>query len=165
MITYKMASTIGNQGDPPGPPNLTNNPREDVIATNKRPLLSFFNSTGGIGNRTYTIQIDKVPTFDSSYLIEYTDIPETAYVTSKLLEEGDELDNNTQYYWRARAIDTLGQKSLWAMSRFFLDTFSDDTFLRLIRTSIIRVETSSGYNISNIIDVGEAAAGTYWEGY
>jgi len=160
-----MASTIGNQGDPPSPPNLTNNPREDVIATNKRPLLSFFNSTGGIGDRTYTIQIDKVPTFDSSYLIEYTDIPETAYVTSKLVQKGDELDDNTQYYWRARAIDTLGQKSLWAMSRFFLDTFSDDTFLRLIRTSIIRVETSSGYNISNIIDVGDAAAGTYWEGY
>jgi GMP synthase-like glutamine amidotransferase len=160
-----MASTIGNQGDPPRPPNLTNNPREDVIATNKRPLLSFFNSTGGIDDRTYTIQIDKVPTFDSSYLIEYTNIPETPYVTSKLVEEGGELDDNTQYYWRARAIDTLGQKSLWAVSRFFLDTSSDDAFLRLIRTSIIRVETSSGYNTSNIIDVGEAAAGTYWEGY
>jgi len=160
-----MASTIGNQGDPPGPPNLTNNPRQDVIATNKRPLLSFFNSSGGIGNRTYTIQIDKVPTFDSSYLIEYTDIPETSYVTSRLVQKGGELDDNTQYYWRARAIDTLGQKSLWAVSRFFLDTSSDDAFLRLIRTSIIRVETSSGYNTSNIIDVGEAAAGTYWEGY
>lgn len=149
----------------PYPPDLTSNPRKDVIVTNPRPLLSFFNSAGGTGERTYTIQIDKVSTFDSSCLIEYTDIEEeTFYVTSKLIEEGDELDDNTWYYWRTRAIDNSGQKSSWAMSRFFLDTSSDDAFPELLRITTIQAETSCGSNAADITDVGDAAAETYWEG-
>ena len=104
------------------PPKLTNNPHKDVILTNSRPLLSFFNSKGGEGNRQYTIQIDKVPSFDSTNLIKYINIPETSLVTSKYIEKTDKLDDNTTYYWRVRAEDATTQQSPWAVSRFFLDT-------------------------------------------
>jgi len=52
-------------------PKLTNNPSLDVITTNKRPLLSIFNASGGTGKRTYIFQIDAAPDFASKSLIEY----------------------------------------------------------------------------------------------
>ena len=55
-------------------PKLTNNPTLDIIATNHRPLLTFYNAAGGEGKRVYTIQLDKRPTFDSSALVEYESV-------------------------------------------------------------------------------------------
>ena len=66
-------------------PKLTNNPSLDVIATNRRPLLSIFNASGGTGKRTYIFQIDTVPDFDSESLIEYKDIPDFLRYTSPLI--------------------------------------------------------------------------------
>ena len=146
------------------PPILTNNPHKDVILTNSRPLLSFFNSNGGKGKRKYTIQIDKVYTFDSINLIEYINIPETSMVTSKLIEKADKLDDNTTYYWRVRAQDATMQQSPWAVSRFFLDTSSDDKSLNIARVTAKSVKVSSGRNKKNLIDIGDKAAKTYWEG-
>lgn len=146
------------------PPKLTNNPHKDVILTNSKPLLSFFNSKDGKGKIQYTIQIDKAPSFDSTNLIKYVNIPETSRVTSKRIEETDKLDDNTIYYWRVRATDATMQKSPWAVSRFFLDTSSDDKSLNIVRTSIKSVRSSSGRNESNIIDIGDKASETYWKG-
>lgn len=146
------------------PPKLTSNPQEDVILTNSRPLLSFFNSKGGRGKRQYTIQIDKAPSFDSTNLIKYVNIPETSQVTSKRIEKTDKLDDNTIYYWRVRATDATMQKSPWDVSKFFLDTSSDDKSLNIVRASIKSVRASCGSNESNIIDIGDKASDTYWKG-
>jgi hypothetical protein len=82
-------------------------------------LLSFFNSKGGRGKITYTIQIDKSPSFNTPKLIEYKNVPEeNKYLTSKLVDV--DLDDNSLYYWRVRAVDSDGTKSPWAMSRFYL---------------------------------------------
>lgn len=152
------------------PPGLTNNPSFDVIVTNPRPLLSFFNATGGTGKRTYTVQIDRVPGFDSENLIEYANVPEQSkYVTSKLdlshklIEEKDALYDKTRYYWRACAIDETGNKSPWAKSRFYLDTSADDSFMHMVRIPVIDVEVSSGANSKNIVDLDDPGQVTFWQ--
>lgn len=145
------------------PPRLTNNPALDVIATNRRPLLSILNATGGRGNRTYTFQIDISPTFDSKSLIEYKNIPEEKkYVTSKRVEKKDALKDNTRYYWRVRAGDAGGAQGPWAQFRFYLDTHSDDALMNLIRVPVQKVEVSSGQDPKNIVDLNDPGQATFW---
>jgi len=165
------ASSAYAAGEAPlTPPKLTNNPSQDVIVTNSKPLFSFFNSSGGAGARTYTIQIDRVPQFDSEDLIEYTNVPEqNKYLTGKLdhthklTEENDALADETRYYWRVRATDAAGEKSAWAKSRFYLDTESDDAFMGMVRAPVAAVEVSSGQNPKNIIDLDDPGQVTFWQ--
>ncbi len=144
-------------------PSLTNNPRLDVIVTNQTPLLTFYNASGGMGEKTYTIQIDKSPTFDSQSLVEYQKVPETnKFITSKRLEKQEALRDKTKYYWRARAADEAGNQGPWAQSRFLLDTTSDDAFMNLVRIPIKRVEVSSGEAPEYIVDTTDHGQATYW---
>ena len=84
--------TLSTSGELLTAPKLTNNPSLDVIATNKRPLLSIFNASGGTGKRTYIFQVDTVLDFDPQSLTEYKDIPETnEYITEKQIEKEDVL--------------------------------------------------------------------------
>ena len=148
----------------PSAPRLTNNPNWDIIATNERPLLTFFNASGGVGDRTYTIQIDEVDTFDSSALVQYKDVPEEhEYITSKRVEEEDALQDETRYLWRVRAVDSKGHEGPWALSRFFLDTESDDSFMNLIRIPVQQVTVSSSQNPKNIIDYDDPGQTTFWQ--
>ena len=77
LVTFLVILGLGAFSPPldaAGPltaPKLTNNPTLDVIVTNSRPFLTFYNASGGSGKRTYIIQIDKSPTFDSQALVEY----------------------------------------------------------------------------------------------
>ena len=144
-------------------PKLNNNPTLDIIATNSRPLLTFYNASGGSGKRAYIIQIDKIPTFDSQALVEYQKVPETnQYITSKLVEEKDALADKTRYFWRVRALDAKGSKGPWAQSRFYLDTTSDDAFMNLVRVPVQKVEVSSGGDLKNITDLTDPGQATYW---
>jgi len=152
------------------PPKLTNNPSFDVIVTNARPLLSFFNSSGGEGERFYTIQIDRLPTFDSENLIEYLNVPEALYgtlwkndVTQKMVEPADALGDETQYHWRVRATDAAGEKSSWAKSRFYLDSQADDSFMNMVRIPVMRIKVSSGENPKNIVDYDDPGQVTFWQ--
>ena len=113
LVISLIAGCLGcSRSEPaaiPTAPRLTNNPNWDIVATNIRPLLTFFNATGGVGDRSYTIQVDKVDTFDSISLVEYKDVPEEKkYITSKRVEEEDALEDKTRHYWRVRAIDSKG---------------------------------------------------------
>ncbi len=144
-------------------PILYNNPYYDVVATNTRPLLSFFNSAGGSGQRTYTIQISSDSSFQDSTILEYKNIPEqTRYITSKVVEEKDALEDNERYYWRVRAVDEDGNISPWEVSRFYLDTSSDDSFMDLVRVPVKGVEVSSGEDSKNITDISDVGLQTYW---
>ena len=152
-------------------PKLTNNPSLDVIVTNDRPLFSFFNATGGRGERTYHIQVDTTKDFNSPKLIEFKDVPETNQyiagkmdVTSHLHEdEMDGLITETRYYWRVRAIDTAGNKGPWATSRFYVDTAADDAFMNLVRIPVQDIRVSSGFNKKNIIDIDDPGQVTFWQ--
>jgi hypothetical protein len=144
-------------------PKLNNNPTWDIIATNQRPLLTFYNASGGSGKRTYTIQIDKSPTFDSQALVEYKKLPETdQYITSKLVEQKDALADKSRYFWRVRAVDAKGSQGPWAQSRFYLDSTSDDAFMGLVRVPVPKVEVSSGGDLKNITDLSDPGQATYW---
>ncbi len=145
-------------------PRLTNNPSLDVIVTTGQPLLSFFSAPGGTAPRKYIIQIDKVPTFSSKALIEYRDVPEESnLVTSFSVKKKDALDDKTRYYWRVRAVDSSGEPGPWGASRFFVDTESDDSFMNLVRIPVKSVETSSGSNAKNIVDLDDPGQVSFWQ--
>ncbi len=144
-------------------PRLNNSPSWDVVVTNPRPLLTFGNAAGGLNPRTYTIQLDRKESFDSPDLISYGRLPETTpWITSKRLAAADALKDNSQYFWRVRAVDAAGDKGPWAQSRFFVDTRSDDAFMNLTRAPVRRVEVSSGQNPKNITDLDDPGQDTYW---
>lgn len=152
------------------PPRLTNTPRLDVLVTNPRPLLSVFNAHGGHGLVSYTFQLDTDPKFGSPNLLTYSDVAETPYVTSKQVEAGHELKDKTLYYWRAKARDQKGNQTLWGeeaggvTARFYTDFTSDDHPSTLLRTPIAKVSASSGSEPGKLIDIGDQADQTYWEG-
>lgn len=152
---------------PPQPltaPKLTNNPSLDIIATNRRPLLSFFNAKGGYGARTYTIQLDTVSTFDSENIIEYKEVPEeNQYISSKLVDEKDALKDGSRYYWRVRAVDSSGRQGPWAQSRFYIDTKADDAFMKLVRIPVKDLEVSGSFNKKNIIDLDDPGQVSFWQ--
>jgi GMP synthase-like glutamine amidotransferase len=142
-------------------PSLKNNPSWDVICTNKKPLISFFNSKGGIGKRRYILQLDVSKNFDSKNFIEYKDIfEEDKFVASKRVET--DLLDNTRYYFRVKAIDSHNNESDWSYSRFYLDTSSDKEFMNLKRVNIKSVEASTGENAKNIIDYDDPGQLSFW---
>ena len=146
------------------PPKLTNNPSWDVIVTETTPLLSFFNAEGGIKTRTYEIEIDKSDKFDTPDKICYKNIAEKGVlVTDKKIEISNALTDQTTYYWRARAVSANGIKSKWTISRFYVDTKSDDNFMNLVRARIKDIKVSAGYNAKNIIDWDDPGLITYWQ--
>ncbi|MDY6794552.1 MAG: discoidin domain-containing protein [Actinomycetota bacterium] len=156
-----------SRNQPAGPEGLTapvmNIPVLDMVVTNERPLLSIYNASGGNGERTYTYQIDKAPTFDSDALIEYEGLREkNEYLTEKQVEGDDALEDGTTYYFRARAVDSNGNAGPWALNRFSLDTSYDDTFMNLTRVAVAGVEASSGPNPGNVTDWDYSSDDSFW---
>ena len=168
VIIVLISSVIYSQEKPNckniTPPKLTNNPSFDVICTNNRPLLSFYNSSGGEGELTYTIQISTAKNFNNNY-IEYSNvIPKTKYITTKLIDANDALPlDKHYYYWRVKAADSQGNESEWARSRFYLDVTSDDNFMNLERAEVNSVSVSNGANSKNIWDITDIGNTTHWE--
>ncbi|NGX56793.1 MAG: Aminodeoxychorismate/anthranilate synthase component 2 [Candidatus Anoxychlamydiales bacterium] len=142
-------------------PSLKNNPSWDIICTNKRPLISFFNSKGGIGKKRYIVQIDTKDTFDSKNFIEYKNVyEENKYLASVRLDR--DLIDNSRYYFRVKAIDEKNNESAWSFSRFYLDTSSNKHFMNLRRLNVKSIEVSSGENPKNIIDYDDPGQSSFW---
>ncbi|OGY24650.1 MAG: hypothetical protein A2Y57_00830 [Candidatus Woykebacteria bacterium RBG_13_40_7b] len=146
------------------PPELKNNPSYDVIMTELTPLISFTNAKGGIKHRKYEIEIDKSKNFDSEDKIIFSDVEENGeFVTDIKIKKEKPLSDKTQYYWRVRTIGPGELKSKWEVSRFFVDTESDDHFMDLTRAEIKEIEVSGGYNAKNIIDYDDPGLVTFWQ--
>lgn len=145
------------------PPNLTNNPSWDVVVTRQTPLLSFFNSQGGPLKRHYEIQLDTSKNFNSGNLVVYSPVPQNGeFVTDKKVEEKDALKDKNRYFWRVRTVTPHG-KSHWAVSRFYVDTKSDNQFMNMVRAPVKRITVSAGYNAKNIIDWDDPGLTTFWQ--
>lgn len=145
------------------PPKLNNNPSWDVIVTETTPMLSFFNTKGGPKMRHYEIQLDTTIEFNSKNLIVYKYVIENhTNITDKKVEEKDALSDKMRYYWRARMVTPIGTSD-WAVSRFYVDTESDDKFMNLTRVAVKEVKVSAGYNAKNIIDWDDPGLVTYWQ--
>lgn len=146
------------------PPKLTNNPSWDVILTETTPLISFFNAKGGERKKTYDLEIDHSRNFNSKNLLKFTDLAENGKLVSDIkIDQTHALTDNTQYYWRVRAKTPSGNRSDWAVSRFYVDTESDKKFMDLVRAKIKKIEVSGGYNAKNIIDWDDPGLVTFWQ--
>jgi hypothetical protein len=147
-------------------PTLEVAPRLDEIATSVRPVLAWDNSEGGIPSRSYVLQLDTSPTFGTANLTEVSAIPEGVYVTTARLQ--NPLKDNTQWFWRVKAVDSAGQESPWSTecggvtTRFFMDTSAENKF-ECLRVPIRNVTTSHGNGTQFIPDYDDDNA-TYWEG-
>jgi anthranilate/para-aminobenzoate synthase component II len=147
-------------------PTLEVTPRLDEIATNLRPVLAWDNSEGGIPPRRYVLQVDSSPTFKTANLTEMSGIPEGVYNTTTRLQSP--LSDNTQWFWRVKAVDSAGQESPWSTecggvtARFFVNTSAEKRF-EYLRIPIRNVTTSSGHGTQFILDYDDDNA-TYWEG-
>ena len=142
-------------------PILSTVPRLDEYVTNSRPLFAWPNTEGGYGIREYILQIDTSPTFNSLNLLEYPGFPEGVRVTSWRVKEGNELKDNTQYFWRVMAVDSKGNKSPWGReiggitARFLVNTSWNDRFYGT-RVPVIKIHASNGFGIENIQDYEES---------
>jgi len=145
------------------PPKLANNPSWDVVVTETTPLLSFFNAQGGYEKRAYEIELDTVKTFDSAGHSVFPYVEEDGgLVSAYKIRASGALHDHTRYYWRVRTVTDTG-KSQWAVSRFYVDTTSDDHFMDLVRVPIDHVEVSGGYNAKNIIDYDDPGLVSFWQ--
>lgn len=140
--------------------------RLDEIATSVRPVLAWGNSEGGAPPRSYVLQVDTSPSFNTANLIAKNGIPEEVYVSTARLQNS--LKDNTQWFWRVKAVDSSGAESPWSTecggvtARFFVST-SMEKRLEYIRVPIRNVTTSYGYGTKYILDYDEQNQ-TYWEG-
>jgi len=134
------------------------------VATNPRPVLSFFNATGGQEPLTYTMELCPQADFSGPGLITYGGVPQgQGRVTAKRVETGHQLKDQTRYYWRVAAVDAQGRKGPWASTRFYVDTASDDSFMGLTRIYPQRVAASSGFNVKNVYDLDDPGQASFWQ--
>ncbi|MBN2479094.1 MAG: discoidin domain-containing protein [Parachlamydiales bacterium] len=143
-------------------PRLTNNPSWDVICTNERPLLSFFISKGGIGKRTYIMELDTSDKFNSPNLIKYENIEEeNEFLASKRVEKP--LLDKSRYFWRVKAKDSLGNESKWSVTRFYVDTTYNKKYQNLQRVQVKSIDVSLGFDKKNLIDYSDPGQVTFWQ--
>ncbi len=144
------------------PPKLTNNPSYDVICTNTKPFLSFFNAKGGFGNKKYIVQLDTSKDFSSDDFIEYKNVKEdTKFVSSVRVKKP--LKDKSRYYFRVKAVDDLRNTSDWSTTRFYIDTDSNKRFMNMSRIQIQNVRVSSGQNPKNIVDYDDPGQVSFWQ--
>lgn len=141
------------------PPKLDNNPVWDGVVTSLMPMLSFTNGAKGIGKRTYSVQISKVPTFNYKTLIEFDEVKEAVGNTTGLLVD-IELEDKTLYYWRVSVSDEEGNHTDWEVSRFYVDTEYAIVPPELDRLVPNNVESSSPVDVAKAMDIMNPE--TYW---
>jgi GMP synthase-like glutamine amidotransferase len=134
-------------------PVLATAPRLDQVVTGLTPLMSWANSEGGSGTRTYTLEIDTTPKFNSRNLRQYSGIKEDVHITSFHLPEP--LEDDRQYFWRVRASDAEGNRSGWGAeiggitARFHVRSDWDEKFFG-VRVPVAAITASSGTNAAAI---------------
>jgi GMP synthase-like glutamine amidotransferase len=154
----------GGAQDGPGAPRLTNNPSLDVVVTNLRPVLSFFNAQGGKAPLTYEMQLCPTPDFQGPDVIAYEGVAQkSGRVTAKRVAKGDELKDKARYWWRVRAVDAADRRGPWARTRFLVDTASDDHFMGLLRVYPRQILASSGFKAENVYDLDDPGQSSFWQ--
>lgn len=144
----------------PGAPQQTTNPSYDVVVTRLTPTLSFANAKGGSEPRTYQLQISTSPDF--SQPVFFTVAEKSGGVSALPIPKEQALSDGRRYWWRVRAVDAKGNKGPWALSRFTVDTASDDAFMGLVRAAPLSVKVSSGADAKNLIDYSDQGLATQW---
>lgn len=141
-------------------PSLDTNPSMDVIVTRTTPLLSF--KKNGEDIYRFEIQLDQKKSFESSALRKYELVPIKGKVSALQIPQNAPLQDNCRWWWRVRAVNKDGSTSQWAMSRFYVDSGSDDDYSGLQRVIPVSVKTSSGSNPEFLTDYSDAGLNSQW---
>ncbi|WP_320175337.1 glutamine amidotransferase-related protein [Maridesulfovibrio sp.] len=141
-------------------PSLDTNPCMDVIVTRTNPLLSFKKNGKSIDQ--FEIQLDRRNTFDSPDLYKYILKTGAGEVGALQIPKEKPLHDKSRWWWRVRAINVDGKASLWTISRFFVDSESDDHYSGLQRLTPVSVKTGSGSNPEYLTDYSDAGLISQW---
>ena len=113
---------VNTYNDPPSIPTISS-PQNGGEVNTLDPALVVNNSTDAdLDVLTYFFEIDKVNTFSSASLEQSREVPEGSGDTT--LWSPSQLDENTTYYWRAKAYDGLAY-SQWTTVSFFVNVSND----------------------------------------
>lgn len=74
---------------------------------------------------TYQFQLASLAGFDSGAIVAAGSVSPTEADQNVVYAPGAELEDNTTYYWRARAVDNSGLASSWMTAYFFVNTSND----------------------------------------
>ncbi|WP_304088324.1 discoidin domain-containing protein [Maridesulfovibrio ferrireducens] len=160
MLFCFLSTAIASDG--PGMPTLNTNPSLDVIVTRTTPLLSFKNAEGGALPKIYEVELDLSDSFNSLNLRKFN-LPESNGLVSALqIKQNSPLVNKKHWMWRVRAVDANGHKGPWAVSKFYIDSESDDHYSGFQRVYPKSVKTSSGSNPEFLIDYSDAGLNSQW---
>ena len=105
----------------PTPPQIKAPETDGEINTLSTELIVTNGFDGESSPLVYFFEIDKTNTFDSPDRVVSGEISETSETTAWML---DSLDDNTRYYWRAKASDGLSE-SAWVSGSFFTNTTNE----------------------------------------
>jgi hypothetical protein len=115
------AWTTGNPFTSPNPPStpVLVSPANNYLTLDYTPYLNWNASTiptGGAALDYYQVQVDNNSDFSSPEVDEMTTGTDT---TNSEFTVPTDLATNTKFYWRVRAVNTIGEKSVWPTSRYF----------------------------------------------
>lgn len=120
---------VNSSTPPPGPGTpAIHAPAVDGQVTSLRPTLGVLTSTGA-GDPTTQVQFEiyadasMTQRIDGATVAKVPPAGEVAQPTS--WQPAANLNDNTRYWWRARAYDGTQVYSPWANGRFFVNTFND----------------------------------------
>jgi GMP synthase-like glutamine amidotransferase len=166
MLVLAASAAQAVTGTSPTPPTLATSPRLDQIVTGLQPLMSWANSEGGTGARTYTVEIDSTPKFNSHARRHYDGIKEDVHISS--FQTPQPLEDAHQYYWRVRATDSAGNQSDWGTeiggitARFQVRTDWNQQYFG-DRVPAVAITASSGEGAAAIQAYAEDGLGG-WQG-
>ncbi|TIH13432.1 glutamine amidotransferase [Marinifilum sp. JC120] len=140
-------------------PSLDTNPCMDVIVTRTTPLLSFKKNSDSITK--FEIHLDRQKNFNSPELRKYILKTTEGKVAGLQIPNDNPLQDNSRWWWRVRTI-TGNKVGDWAVSRFFIDTASDDNYSGLQRIIPLSVKAGSGSNPEYLIDYSDAGLNSQW---
>ncbi|WP_320171019.1 glutamine amidotransferase-related protein [Maridesulfovibrio sp.] len=141
-------------------PALNTNPCQDVIVTRTTPLLSFKKNSPDASR--YEIQLDLSKSFDSKALRSYSINSSEEKVDAFQVPDKTPLKDKSLWWWRVRALSASGKAGKWAVSRFFVDTESDDRYSGLQRIIPVSVKAGSGSNPEYLTDYSDAGLNSQW---
>ncbi|WP_432738231.1 glutamine amidotransferase-related protein [Maridesulfovibrio sp. FT414] len=141
-------------------PSLNTNPSMDVVVTRTSPLLSFKKNSPSA--QLYEIELDRSESFDSKDLRQYALKPVQGKVSALQIPDESPLKDKSRWWWRVRAMTQNGSVSEWAVSRFYVDSESDDRYSGLQRIIPVSVKAGSGSNPEYLTDYTDAGLNSQW---
>ncbi|MDY6989263.1 MAG: Ig-like domain-containing protein [Thermodesulfobacteriota bacterium] len=118
LVTFFVNIT----NDAPSAP-LVVSPQHGSVVDTRTPVLEMENSIDlDLDTLTYFFEIDQVNTFDSASLEQSDGVAEGAGGTTSW--DPSELQDNTTYYWRAKAWDGMADSD-WTTASIFVDLGND----------------------------------------